>query len=377
MARAAVPLLHYAASETDADMYYATRFLAPDAFAWFRAGGRSYLLASDLEIGRAREESEADRVLSLSAYRRRALAAGVARPGMADILAAALRHKRVRRAAVPDQFPLGMADALRRRGIRVTPRPAPFFAERVVKSPAEVRAIRDCQEATERAVAKAFARLRRARIRGDRIVEKGGTALTAEEIKRTIDAALLEDGCIARNTIVACGDQAVDPHNRGSGFLRPHRPIVFDVFPRSARTGYYSDMSRTVLKGRAGDAVRRQFAAVLEGQEMGIGMIRAGVNGKDVHSAIQRLFTERGYRTGPRNGKMQGFFHGTGHGVGLDIHEAPRVGSADDPLPEGSVVTVEPGLYYPGVGGVRIEDMVLVQKRSCRNLTIFPKELIL
>jgi Xaa-Pro aminopeptidase len=150
---------------------------------------------------------------------------------------------------------------------------------------------------------------------------------------------------------------------------------VFDVFPRSARTGYYSDMSRTIVKGRASEAVRRQFAAVLEGQEMGIGMIRAGVNGREVHSAIQRRFEELGYRTGPRDGKMQGFFHGTGHGVGLDIHEAPRVGGVDDHLPEGSVVTVEPGLYYSGVGGVRIEDMVLVGARGCRNLTEFRKTL--
>ncbi len=376
MSRTAEALLHYAASETDADMYYATGFLAPDAFAWFRAGGRDHLLASDLEIGRAREEARVDVVLSLTEFRDRARRAGAKHPGMADILAAALRSRRVLRAAVPEQFPLGMAEALRRRGIRLEPRPTPFLPERVVKSPSEVRALRDCQAATERAVALAFDRLRKARIRGSRIVEKG-RALTAEDMKRTIDVALMEDSCIAKNTIVACGDQAVDPHNRGSGPLRAHLPIVFDVFPRSATTGYFSDMSRTVVKGRPSEAVRRQFHAVLEAQEMGIGMVRAGVNGRAVHEAIQRRFEEQGYRTGPRNGKMQGFFHGTGHGVGLDIHEAPRVGGVDDLLPEGSVVTVEPGLYYPGVGGVRIEDMVLVRKGGCRNLTEFPKELVL
>jgi Xaa-Pro aminopeptidase len=376
MSRAAVPLLHYAASETDADMYYATRFLAPDAFAWFRAGGRDHLLASDLEIGRAREEAEVDTVLSLTEFRERARRAGAQRPGMADILAAALRSRRIRRAAVPDQFPLGMAEALRRRGIRVEPQPAPFLPERVIKSPVEIRALRECQQATERAVALAFDRLRRAKVRGSRIVERG-RALTAEDVKRTIDVALMEDSCIAKNTIVACGDQAVDPHNQGSGPLRPHLPIVFDVFPRSARTGYFSDMSRTVVKGRASEAIRGQYGAVLEAQEMGIRMVRAGVNGRTVHEAIQKRFVEQGYRTGPRNGKMQGFFHGTGHGVGLDIHEAPRVGGVDDLLPEGSVVTVEPGLYYTGVGGVRIEDMVLVQAKGCRNLTTFPKELVL
>ena len=119
----------------------------------------------------------------------------------------------------------------------------------------------------------------------------------------------------------------------------------------------------------------RYHDAVLEAQEMGIGMVRAGANGRDIHEAIQRRFEAGGYPTRSRNGKMEGFFHGTGHGVGLDIHEAPRVGGVDDPLPEGSVVTVEPGLYYAGVGGVRIEDMVLVRKGGCRNLTEFPKSL--
>ena len=366
------PLLHYAASETDADMYYATRFLAPDAFAWFRAKGKDFLVANDLEIGRAREQSAADSVLSLTELRGHAVKAGCARPTMADILATALKRHRVRRALVPDQFPVGMADALRKRGIAIESRPAPFLPERVLKTPAEVKALRDCQAATERAVAKAFARLRKAKAKGNRVVE-GTRALTAEDIKRTIDVALMEDACIAKNTIVACGDQAVDPHNRGTGPLRPNLPIVFDVFPRSAVTGYYSDMSRTVVKGKASAAARKQYAAVLEAQEMGIAMVRAGANGKDIHTSIQRRFEAQGYRTGPRNGKMEGYFHGTGHGVGLDIHEAPRVGGVDDVLPEGSVVTVEPGLYYPGVGGVRIEDMVLVRKGGCRNLTEFPK----
>jgi Xaa-Pro aminopeptidase len=376
MSRNASCLLHYASPETDSDILYATRFGAPDPFAWFRARGKDFLLASDLEIGRARDEAEVDTVLSLTDYRARAKKAGVERPGMADILAAALRHKGSKNVEVPDTFPLGMADALRRRGFVLRARSSPFFGDRVLKTTAEVKAIRECQVATERAVALAFRRLKKAKVRGIRIVENG-RALTAEDVKRTIDTALLEDNCIAKNTIVACGDQAVDPHNRGSGPLRPHKPIVFDVFPRHAHTGYYSDMSRTVVKGRASDAVRKQFQAVLEAQEMGIGMVRAGVNGRAIHEAIQRRFEAQGYRTGPKNGKMQGFFHGTGHGVGLDIHEAPRVGGVDDPLPARSVVTVEPGLYYTGVGGVRIEDMVLVEKGGCRNLTTFPKELVL
>ncbi len=369
-------LLLYAASESDADIYYATRFVAPDPFAWFRAGRRTFMLASDLEIGRARGQAEVDEVLSITRWRRVTRPKDPRRPGMADILATALRAKGVRSTLVPESFPTGMADGLRARGIRVRVRPSPFFPARVVKTPGEVREIVASQRATERATARALERLRRAKVRGNRILERG-RALTAEDLKRTIDVALMEDACVAKHTIVACGDRAVDPHDTGSGPLRPHLPIVFDVFPRSARSGYYADMSRTVVKGRPSEAVRRQYAAVLEAQVLGIRAVRAGVNGRDIHRSIQERFAAQGYRTGPRDGKMQGFFHGTGHGVGLDIHEAPRVGTVDDLLPAGSVVTVEPGLYYSGVGGVRIEDMVLVQERGCRNLTDFPKVLTL
>ncbi len=366
-------LLLYGASDSDSDILYASGFNAPDPFCWFRAGERTCLVASDLELGRARREARVDEVLSLSAAATSARKRLGRPPRPADVVAEALRSRRVRRAAVPASFPLGMAEALRASGIRLDVRPAPFLPERVVKTPAELREIRRCQRATERAVQRAFERLRRARVRGRRIVEKG-RALTAEDIKRTIDVALMEDGCVARHTIVACGEHAVDPHDTGSGPLLPHVPIVFDVFPRSA-TGYFSDMSRTVVKGKPSDAVRRLHAAVLDGQTLGIRSVRAGANGKDIHGAIHARFRALGYETGPREGGMQGFFHGTGHGVGLDIHEAPRIGGVDDLLPAGAVVTVEPGLYYPGVGGVRIEDMVLVRENGCTNLTRFPKGL--
>ncbi|MHC4923947.1 MAG: M24 family metallopeptidase [Planctomycetota bacterium] len=368
-------LLHYADSESDADMFYATRFFAPDPFAWFTTRGRSYVIASDLEIGRARSEAGVDTVLSMTAYRKRAVKAGARRPNMADILVAALKHKKVRSVLVPDRFPLGMAEALRKRGIRVRPRGGIFFPERLIKTREEIRHIERAQRATEKAVHKAFRRLKRAKVKGNRIMEKG-RALTAEDIKQTINVSLTEDACVAKNAIVACGEQAVDPHNRGTGPLEPNKPIIFDVFPRSAESLYWADMSRTVVKGKASDAVRELYAAVKDGQQLGCDLIKEGVNGKDVHKAIHDRFEELGFKTRTRKGTPEGFFHGTGHGVGLDIHENPRVGGVDDILQSGAVVTVEPGLYYPGLGGVRIEDMVLVQKRGCRNLTDFTRELL-
>jgi Xaa-Pro aminopeptidase len=183
----------------------------------------------------------------------------------------------------------------------------------------------------------------------------------------------MELDCVAQHTIVAGGDQACDPHHEGTGALPANRSIIFDVFPRSGRTRYFADMSRTVVRGKPSVELTRLYQAVKEAQEEAIGKIRDGADGSKIHQGICDRFESMGYRTGLVNGRMQGYFHGTGHGVGLDIHEPPRISRTGSILQEGEIVTVEPGLYYPGLGAVRIEDMVLVTRDGCRNLTNFPK----
>lgn len=363
-------IVMYAASETDANLYYATRFLVGDPVPFIQVGRRKMLVLSDLELGRGRDQAQVDEVLSYSEIQR---SLGK-KASLARVIESVLRDHGVDRCVVPANFPLELADALRARGIRVRPRPHPFYPERVIKRPEEIRAIEAAQRATERAVEAALDVLRRARIRGHKIYSNG-QVVTSEFLKRVIDVRLMEENCVARNTIVAGGDQGCDPHHRGCGPLRPDQTIVIDVFPRSADTLYYADMTRTVVKGTASPEVRKLYAAVREAQEAGIARIRHGVQGRTVHREVQRVFERLGYRTEPRNGKMVGFFHGTGHGVGLDIHEAPSVSNRPSRLAEGAVVTVEPGLYYFGVGAVRLEDMVLVTRNGCRNLTRFPKQL--
>jgi Xaa-Pro aminopeptidase len=132
-------------------------------------------------------------------------------------------------------------------------------------------------------------------------------------------------------------------------------------------------MTRTVVKGRASEELRRIYDAVLAAQLRGIELVRPGASGAAIHAEVARTMEARGYTTGVVNGRNQGFFHGTGHGVGLDIHEPPRVSRVDQVLEAGHVVTVEPGLYYLGRGAVRIEDMVLVEAGGSRNLTRTPK----
>lgn len=361
-----------ACSETDANIYYASHFLAPDAFIYFQAKGRSYLLMSDLEVDRARAQSKVDEVLSYSDYEARAKSEGFQAPSLTDVVHTFMKGQGIREWTVPANFPLQYGDVLRQHGYTLKIKNDPFFPERVIKTAEEVAAIRLTQVAVEEVVAEAFERLRQAEIK-DGLIYYQGQALSSESMRNFLHLKLMEKGYLGQHTIIACGKDACDPHNEGSGPLRAHEAIIFDIFPRSIESRYFADMSRTVVKGAPSPALKRLYETVLEGQELGIRNVRKGKNGKEIHSEILDYFEKQGYATGKVNGRMQGFFHGTGHGIGLDIHEPPRIGKVDHDLQEGEVVTVEPGLYYPEIGAVRIEDMVLVQAEGCRNLTTAPK----
>ncbi|SLM50059.1 Xaa-Pro aminopeptidase [Nitrospira japonica] len=361
-----------AASETDANLYYATRFIAPDPFIYLEIKGERLLVMNDLEIDRAKSQASVDRVLSYTEIEQRARDQGVASPGSADIVHVVLRDAKIKQVLVPGNFPFRHATRLQELGYQVHAKPDPFYEQRVVKTAEEVRHIEEAQRATEAAVAAAHAVLRRATIVKNELWFED-SPLTSERVKKLINVKLMEADCVAQHTIVAGGEQACDPHNEGSGPLPANRSIIFDVFPRSATTRYFADMSRTVVRGTPSPELVRLYQTVKDAQEEAITKIKDGADGMRIHRGICDRFEKAGYKTGLVNGRMQGYFHGTGHGVGLDIHEAPRISRTGSLLQEGHVVTVEPGLYYPGLGAVRIEDMVLVTSDGCRNLTDFPK----
>ena len=361
-----------AASELDSNLYYATRFIAPDPFLFLEVKGERVMIMSDLEMDRAKSEAAVDRVVSYTEVERSVKASGVKDPGTIDVVHGFLQPYAVRRILVPSSFPYGHAVRLQELGYELETKKEPFFERRVVKTDEEVRHIEATQRATEEAVAAAHDALRNAVIREGRLW-LAGEPVTSESIKKLINVRLMERDCIAQHTIVAGGDQACDPHCEGSGPLPAARSIIFDVFPRSAQTRYFADMSRTVVKGRPSAELKRLYQIVKDAQEEAITKIRDGADGAKIHQGICERFDAAGYATGLVNGRMQGYFHGTGHGVGLDIHEPPRISRTGSILQEGHVVTVEPGLYYPGLGAIRIEDMVLVTKDGCRNLTNFPK----
>jgi len=368
-------LLIVADSEREANMLYATGLFVPDPFIYLNFGGRPLLVMSDLEIDRARAQAPHCRVASLTACQQKLRRDGVKSPGFARVIRQILREKKIRRAVVPDTFPLGLARELRKLGVKLKPRAA-VFPRREIKSADEVRKISAALTMAEVGMAEGMEVLRRSKIARNRRLIYHGLPLTSEKLRAVIDCAILQACGLAANTIVAGGRQACDPHERGHGLLRANEPIIIDIFPRSQKTGYFGDITRTVVRGRANEAVKKLYDTVWHGQKIGFEKVRAGVPTADVHKAVQKFFVQQGYKTGRREGRMEGFFHGTGHGLGLDIHEAPRIGATSaGKLRRGHVVTVEPGLYYPEIGGVRLEDVALVTGNGAKNLTRFEKVL--
>ena len=368
-------LLMVADSERNANMLYTTGLFVPDPFIFLNFGRRPLIVLSDLEIDRARKQAPHCRVVSLSAYQQKLRRGGVKFPGFAHVVREILRENKTRRATVPDDFPLGLARDLKQLGVKLKPR-TNFFPRREFKSADEVRKISAALMMAEVGMAEGMQALRLAKIGKRRQLIYRGSPLTSERLRAVIDCAILQACGLAANTIVAGGKQGCDPHERGYGPLRAHEPIILDIFPRSQKTGYFGDITRTVVRGRASEAVKKLYDTVFHGQKIALQKVSAGTSTTEIHQCVLQFFTQRGYHTGRRNGRMEGFFHGTGHGLGLEIHEAPRIGATSrGRLKAGQVVTVEPGLYYPETGGVRLEDVALVTTNGAKNLTRFEKSL--
>ena len=362
-----------ATSETDADLLYATHFFAPDPFIFLQQNGKRTLVLSDLEIDRARRTAKADEFVQYSDIERDVQGRSKKSPPYEKVLVRFLRDRGVKSATVPANFPLGYARELAAARIQLRPSNGQFWPERARKTDRELDLMRRALRITEVGLSKAMDVLKASRPGPGQRLRWLGKPLTSEILRAEIDSAILRAGGQPGGTIVAGGDQACDPHERGSGPLLANSLIILDIFPRDAKSGYFGDLTRTVVRGRASEAQRKLWDTVKAGQTLALKRIKAGVDGMGIHKAIQDLFEKRGYSTGVRQRRRVGFFHGTGHGLGLEIHEYPRLQKVT--LKTGQALTVEPGLYYPGVGGVRLEDVVIVEHDGCKILSRFPKQL--
>ena len=363
-----LPRLIYAASDRDPDMLYATGFFVPDAFVFLEKEGKRTILLSDLEVDRGRKQARVEQVLAVSDVAGKMGLGERAR--VAEWLPAFLKSQSVQAVVVPQNFPFGLGRHLEEAGVSVRSAEGLFCASRESKSEEELSHLRRALEITAAGIARGIEVLAASDPASDGVLHWGGGVLTSERLRAEIDCAVLRGGGEPAHTIVAGGIQACDPHERGSGPLRGGELIILDVFPRHSVTGYYGDMTRTVVRGRATDAQRHLWETVRAGQLTVLREMRAGVSGAVLHERIKQEFSEQGFPTERHEGRWRGFFHGTGHGLGLELHEPPRF--SDTTFRPGQVLTVEPGIYWPGVGGARIEDVVVVRADGVELLSKAP-----
>lgn len=335
--------------ENCADIRYATGISTPDDFLFFEFAGQKYALMSSLEIDRARNSAKPGvKIAAETDF-------GNSRISIISAIAANCRCNNF---LVPENFPFGLAEKMKAAGLNVFPEEKNFFPEREFKDETEVSAITAAQRAAEAGFVRAVEVLKECDIHGEYIVFQN-SILTSEKLRAEIDCAILRCGMLPTGTICAGGSQAAQPHNAGTGALKADAPIVIDIFPRSPESGYWGDLTRTVVRGKASDIVHRAYDAVFEAREYAKNLIRKGESGAVIHCAAKGILEKHHFLTGCNDSGQFGFFHGLGHGVGMEIHESPRLSpKAKTVLRGGEVVTVEPGLYYPEWGGIRLEDLV-------------------
>lgn len=377
----------------DANLFWATGLRVADNVIFIQMGGERILFVDTLEVERAERDAWVDKVVNLQVYKGKY---GLTSIEILEVTPLILKELRVNTIIVPGYFPCGLYEVLKNKGFSLKIKKEPLFEERAIKTEQEIEAIIKTQRATEEVLGLAIKLIKESSVDGDFIrAKKGihpdfseGEILTSEKVRGFVAAELYKKGysCEAEPPlIISSGPQTSIPQDIGSGPLRPNSPIIIDIYPRSIESGYYADITRTVFKGDVPFSFKRLYQTVLEGQEKAISMIREGIDGIEIHQEVENFFESQGYKTyktAEPGIKVQGFIHSTGHGLGLEIHESPRIRPENWILKKGNVVTVEPGLYFPesgGVrpekGGVRIEDLLVVTKNGCRNLTEFPKDL--
>src|SRR6478672_7247908 len=251
-----------AASDTDADMLYATKFWAPDPFIFLERNGRRTLVLSDLEIDRGRKQAEADEFIMFSELEREVQGKSKKAPPYEKVLAHFLKKRGVRSVVVPANFALGFANEIKRKGIALETSNGLFWPARERKTAEEIRLLERALRMTETGMKRGMEILKASKPGAGKKLRWSGKTLTSEILRAEIDSAILRAGGVPTNTIVAGGDQACDPHERGFGPLRADSLIILDIFPREAKTGYWGDMTRTVVRGRASEKQRKLWEAV-------------------------------------------------------------------------------------------------------------------
>jgi len=358
----------YADTVRSAELRHEVPLAIPDPFLYVERNGSRHVVVSSLELPRVRELDGLEVHTPEEFGYDELVRSGKTRAEIRDELnARACEAFGVRAATVPGDFPLEIADSLRARGLEIAADRGLFDRRRRVKSEHELAGIRRAQRAAEEGMDVARELFRR------------GTPITVEQVKAAIEARFSANDCTADEFVVSHGWQSAIGHHGGEGEILEGEPIVIDLWPRDRVSGCHADMTRTYVIGEPSDELREWHRLCKEALDRALADIRAGVTGRAVFDGTCEIFEAAGYTTQrtkePGKPLEEGFFHSLGHGVGLEVHEEPSLGMLGEELVAGDVVSVEPGLYRPGYGGCRLEDIVLVTEDGCENLTDYPYEL--
>jgi Xaa-Pro aminopeptidase len=362
--------------EVNSSLYWRIRFSVCDQVVFIElpgaSGSETVLILRDIEMNRARQFARVDRVACPADFTPAGGLSGDRETANAQAAAECLRRGGVTVALGDRTLPLIFADFARKAGIAIECDPDQWVSERRRKSAEEIEHLREAQRITEGAMQMACELIARAAARPDGVLVHEGQALTSERVRAAVDHWLLDRDFSNPMAIIAGGPAAADCHYLGSGELRTGEPVIVDIFPRNRKTHYNGDCTRTVVHGEIPVEVQRMHAAVRAAKSAAEQAIAAGVTGESVHLATVRAMQSAGYAFGlpAENAPLSycALTHGTGHGIGLDVHEPPLLDIKGPALLAGEVLTVEPGLYRRDLGGVRIEDMVVVTEHGCENL---------
>ena len=367
---------------TNLSLYRAIRFKVGDPTALLTlpksdGGTERLLIIRDIEMGRAKQHARVDRVHCPADFEPAGGLSGDRETATAQSVAECLRARGVTRVRADRSLPLIYAHFIEKAGLTLECDTEMGVLERRSKDSEELAWLREAQRTTEGAMQRACETVARATAAADGTLFHEGAPLTAERLRTIIDVHLLGQGYENPESIVACGAQGADCHDHGHGVLRTGEPVIVDIFPRNRKTLYNGDMTRTVVHGAISPELTRMHAAVVEAKCDAIRAVRAGVTGQSVHEATLAALARHGFAAGqPAEPRVAVISHGTGHGIGLEVHEPPLLAMKGPELVVGDVLTVEPGLYALGIGGIRIEDMVAVTATGCENFNTLQESLV-
>ena len=334
------------------------------------------LILRDIEMDRARANADVDQIACPKDFEPEEGLSGDRETATAQSVAQAVVHAGCNRVIADRSLPLIYVDELMRRGLIIEYDPQLGVTNRRAKDEQEIQYLREAQATTERAIQRACEMVGSATPDKAGVLQYDREPLTVERVRYEIDAFLLQQGYTNPRSIVAPGPQGADCHRYGDGIITTGQTVIIDIFPCNRETRYNGDCTRTVVHGQIPDEIKRMHATVLEAKAAATAMTKAGNTGEQVHDATINVMLKHGYAMGFQSEKHPTTMpHGTGHGIGLDVHEPPLLDKKGPPLIVGDALTIEPGLYNKSLGGVRVEDLVIVTADGCENLNTLQQSL--